>query len=101
MVKKREIEKEVEKTLLLLDKKDFLEFNDDFYGHIAPKIQKKGSTRKSYGANIYSKLVVLLPLLVLLNIFIFYLILDRNTEHRETRERTLIDSLSTNFYTIE
>ena len=101
MDRKRKLEEEVERTLSLLEEKDFLEFKDDLYGQIAPKMHKKRHKRKSYGANIYSKLIVLLPLLVLLNIFIFYLIFERNTDYKETRERVLIDSLSTNFYTIE
>lgn len=101
MDRKRKLEEEVERTLSLLEEKDFLEFKDDLYVQIAPKMQSRGNKRISYSTNIYSRLVVLLPLLVLLNIFIFYLIFERNTDYKETRERVLIDSLSMNFYSIE
>ncbi len=101
MEKSRKITEDIEKTLSLTDRKDFIEFNDDFYTDLSKKIPQTGRRKRKYSTSMYSRLVVLLPLLILLNIFIFYLIFNRNTEYKQTRERVLIDSLSTDFYYIE
>lgn len=102
MDKRKTLTDEVEKTLSLLERKESLNFDDNFFDEIAPKIHRKQIKKSSFSGNVYSKLLILLPLLILLNTFIIYMMIDRRNDVKDAKEQqVLVDSLKNNFFILE
>ena len=98
MDKRTTLTEEVEKTLSLLERKESLNFDDNFFNELVPKIRKSHVKKSSFSGNVYSKLLILLPLLILLNTFIIYMMIDRRNDAIDVKEQVLIDSLKNNFF---
>ena len=101
MNKRKTLTDEVEKTLSLVDRKENLTFDDNFFDELAPKIHRKQKKKSSFSGNIYSKLIILLPLLILLNTFIIYMMIDRRNDVKDAKQQVLVDSLKNNFFILE
>mgnify|MGYP001459947954 CR=1 FL=1 len=101
MNKRKTLTEEVEKTLSLLERKESLDFDDNFFDEIASKIHRKQLKKSSFSGNVYSKLLILLPLLILLNTFIIYMMIDRRNDVKDAKEQVLVDSLKNNFFILE
>ncbi len=101
MDKRTTLTDEAEKTLSLLERKESLSFDDNFFNELAPKIHNRQAKKSSFSGNVYSKLLILLPLLILLNVFIIYMIIDRRNDAIDVKEQVLIDSLKNNFFILE
>lgn len=101
MDKRTTITDEVEKTLSLLERKENLSFDESFFDELSQKVSKGHKKKSSFSGSVYSKLIILLPLLILLNTFIIYMMIERKNEVKETKEHILIDSLRNNFFILE
>jgi len=101
MDKRKTLTEEVEKTLSFLERKESLDFDDNFFDEIASKIHRKQLKKSSFSGNVYSKLLILLPLLILLNTFIIYMMIDRRNDVKDAKEQVLVDSLKNNFFILE
>ncbi len=101
MNKRKTLTDEVEKTLSLVDRKENLTFDDNFFDELVPKIHRKQIRKSSFSGNTYSKLIILLPLLILLNTFIIYMMIDRRNDVKDAKQQVLVDSLKNNFFILE